>query len=244
MNQKDNQNKKKNYLKILTDMYHTPRGKAILFFGFYFFFFLILIIAIRFGSSNNNNINSNSSTGPNYSYSDIINGNYHFTYQILLNDNNYIYEGDKINSKEKFTYTLNEISKDYYRNNDLFLENSSGNWQKTDNPYILKEYLQIDMIKTIVNSSSYISKTEYESGKITYHYEISTSTLIKLFTNENIDISDIPNKIDISVENNEVNKIDYNLESYIKYIDKNNQNCAIKITYSNFNNIEDIELPN
>lgn len=242
MKEKDNKKDKKNYLKILKEIYHNPRGKAILFFAFYFFFFLILIIALRVGNKTINN--NDSDTKQNYSFSSIVNSNYHFTYHILLNNNEYIYDGDKIDSKENFTYTLNEISKNYYRNNDLFLENTNGTWINTENPYILKEYLQIDMIKTILASATYTSKTEYESGKTTYHYEISTSTLIKLLTNENIDISDTPNKIDISVDDNEVNEINYNLDSYINYIDENSKSCTIKIKYKGFNKVENIELPN
>lgn len=234
-------NKQNKYIKLLKDMYKDPRGKAILFFVFYFFFFLILIIMIRANSSINSKTDEYN-TIPNYSLTSIINGNYHYTYKVSLNDLEHTYEGDKLNSKEKFTYTYNNLSTNYYRNNDLFLKQVDSNWDKTENPYLLKEFLNIDMVKTILSSSSYISKTEYDSGRIVYHYNIATTTLLKLLENTNIDIDDIPNKIDITTTNTkEVDQINYNLDSYCKYIDNSLNTCNIEIKYSNFDEIISVE---
>jgi len=234
-------NKQNKYIKLLKDIYKNPRGKAILFFVFYFFFFLILIIMIRTNSTINNGTVENKNN-LNYSLESITNGNYHYAYKINLNNIEHIYEGDKLNSKEKFTYIYNNISTNYYRNNDLFLKEVDSNWNKTENPYILKEFLNIDMLKTIITSSSYISKTEYESGRVVYHYNISTTTLLKLLENTNIDIDDIPNKIDITTNNKEVDQINYTLDSYCKYIDNNSNTCNIEMKYSNFDKITNIEL--
>ena len=247
MNDKKN-NKNKNlsfYLNKLKEMAKDPKGKAILFFVFYFFFFLILIISIRVKSEFSRVDKESPTEEEKYSFTSIVNGNYHYNYNILLNNDIYTYDVDKINSKEKFSYTLNnENMKNYYRNNDLFLTQLNNEWQKTENPYILKEFLNIDMIKTILDSSTYSSKTEYESGNIIYHYEISTSTLLKLLENVNIDLSDETNKVDIvSNEDNIVDEIDYNIDSYIKYKNINNSKCSIKIKYSKFGEISKIEEP-
>ena len=195
---------------------------------------------IRANSSINTDIEENKNT-PNYSLESITNGNYHYTYKINLNNLEHIYEGDKLNSKEKFTYTYNNLSTNYYRNNDLFLKQVDSNWNKTENPYLLKEFLNIDMLKTILNSSSYVSKTEYDSEKNVYHYNISTTTLLKLLENSNIDIDDIPNEIDITTNNTKVEQVNYKLDSYCKYMDNNLDICNIEMNYTNFNQVTSIE---
>lgn len=223
---------------FISEIKKDPRKKALAFFAFYFVFFLILVITIRLG---NTTTNMKSEETQNYSLKEITNGNYHFVYTINIDNKKFTYDGDKLNSKEKFIYTNEEIKEEFYRNNDLFLVNNNNEWIKTENPYVMKEFLNIEQIKTFLSSATYIGKTDYESGKITYHYQISTNTINKLLENINSDIDDIPNEISISTDNNDVNEINYTLNSYAKT--KGYNLCNISMTYTRFNEIKDIIQP-
>ena len=44
----------KKFWKLIKELNSTPRGKAVLFFGFYAIFFIVLFIIMAIGKSNNN----------------------------------------------------------------------------------------------------------------------------------------------------------------------------------------------
>lgn len=228
-----------NLKEINKKIQNSPNSKAIKFFIFYAIFFLFLLLFMK---TSEFRTNTNNNKKIQYKLDNIMNENYHFKYNIILDNDTYEYEGDKLKEQESFIYSENNTLKKYYRNNEIFKVKDISNWIETTNPYILSEFYNKDNINSIINTSTNISKTRYESGKNVYHNEISTTSLVKIIENIDIDLDDLPNKIDIKVnEYNEVESIKYYLDNYSLY--KNNNNCTIDLEYSNFNNIEKINTP-
>ena len=85
-----------------------------------------------------------------------------------------------------------------------------------------------------------MSKTIYESSKETYHYQVSTTSVEEIVNKNKIDIDDIPNEIDVTVENGEVDGIYLKLNSYIHYKNNNLNDCSIKLEYSKFGKIKEL----
>jgi len=231
-------NKKENKVK---EFLGTPQGKPALFFGFYFIFFLVLIILVRTNSSSNNSvINTDSSVDLPFSLTKIENGNYHFSYSFNIDSNVYLYEGDKSDYKELFSF--NNIK--YYRSDSIFLSNVDNKWIKVDNPYILSDFIDINNISSILKNSTYVSKTDYDSGMVVYDYRVSTPTLVKILNNDYIDLDDAVNEIIVKVdENNDVSTIIFNFSSYGLYSKIAFDQLDIELNYSNYGNVNDISDP-
>ena len=227
--------------KAIIEFLKTPKGKAVMFFGFYFIFFLILSAMFRSGAVNDDSLekSKNKNNFP-FSLGKIESNNYHFKYSIDMDSKIITYEGDKYNKKELFKF--NNLS--YYRNDSVFLTNNSNIWVKCDNPYIMYEFIDIDSIKKILSKATYISKTDYESGMKVYNYQISTSTLIKVISNIDVDLDDKPNEIILKTDDrNNVNVIKYDLTSYSKYNKLANNKGEIELNYTKFGEIKKITDP-
>ena len=226
--------------KQVKEFLSSPKGKMVAFFGFYFIFFFFLGVVSRMSLATSSDYDTKDVSDKfDFSLEKIKANNYHFKYAIDIDTNKYIYEGDRKDDKALFTFN----NESYYQNSDHFLKNTNGIWLKIDNPYVMKEFIDIHYISDVLNKSSYISKTDYESGIKTYIYQISTTTLVKLLDNNDIDLDDISNEIFIkSDENNHVDEIRFTLDSYCQY--KNiGTNCQVDLNYSNFSKVEDRKDP-
>lgn len=232
--------KQKFDFKEISEFLKTPKGKSMAFFGFYFLFFLVLMILARAGGTSRINTEYQQTKPYSISFKKIVKGNYHFKYEIKLDENSFLYEGNKNGVKELFLVG-NET---FYRNDDIFLKESLGVWVKDDNPYMMSEFINIDSIQNIINNATYISKTDYESGMKVYDFQITTNTLVKLFENIDIDIDDIPNEIVVKTDDlDNVNSIKFYLNSYTKYKNFAFNLGEVDLNYDQFGEIEDIKEP-
>ncbi len=227
--------------KEISEFLKTPRGKAVAFFGFYFIFFLGIMVLARTGNNHSNINNQYNNNKPyNISFDKILDSNYHFKYEISFDQNSFIYEGDRNGNKELFTLGVDKC----YRNEEDYLKNTNGLWLKSDNPYIMKEFLDIHKISSILNVSTYISKTDYESGMKVYNFQVTTNTLVKLFENVLIDLDDGPNEIIFKTdEDGNVNVIKFDLSSYCKYKNLSLDKGEVILNYDRFGEIEEINDP-
>lgn len=233
----------KKLIEIFKELKATPRGKAILFFGFYFFFFVILIIIFRVserGDSylSDSSINSDSKYG--YSINKIINNNYSFTYDVVMDSTHYTYDGTRYKEKELFTF--NNVT--YFKNDKDYFEQQQNIWIKTEAPYKFKQFLNIMTIRDILNEAYFVSKTDYESGKQTYNFLISTNNLYKLTIGIDLDIADDTNEIIVSTdEDKNVDNIKFILNDYCKNTKECLNSLEINLDYDNFGEIEEISSP-
>lgn len=235
----ENNNKHKFTMKDFSEFVRTPKGKAAVFFGIYFIFFLVLIIVARVSGSgpvlgsSNLNLNSYSSY-----FSAIANGNYNFNYQFVIDDVTSTYSGSHYETKALFTDgVLN-----YYQNNDLYMREQSGVWVKCDVPYPFSEFVDVDIMKNLVDKATYISKTELASGQRTINFSISTTTLVDLLEGVEVDLDDPVNTIVLQLdENSDVYEVSYDISSYAKYKGMATNQAQLTLSYSDFGEVEEIQ---
>lgn len=236
----ENNNKQKNNFHDFMNFAKTPKGKALVFFGAYFIFFVVLaILAHSMGSGDV--IGSNIKLNP-YSYQvdSILKGNYHFSYQYLIDGVSTTYQGDANQGVSLF----NDGVTNYYQKDDLFMKFQDGIWVKTENPYPLSMLLDISKLENVINQATYISKTELATGEKELTFQISTTTLVKLFENIDIDLDDPVNTIVLITDSSsEVVEIDYDVSSYAKYKGLATDQFQMKLSYSKFGEIEELEEP-
>lgn len=230
------------FIKKIKELYNNPRGKAILFLGAYFIFFIILIIGFRTGNNSDNKVSKDDNEL--YNFSLIENNNYHFKYTDSYDNNLVLYEGDRNKDTFLFNMTYNNLVDNYYVVNNVFMKKdiTINNYVMSSNPDNLSVFKDIDIIKKILKTSTYDSKTEFNDNTYSYNYFVSTTTLVKLIDNIDIDLDDMPNSVKfITNKNNEVIKIEYDLTNYGKYKNLVNSSLTSSLEYSNFNKIDSIQ---
>lgn len=242
MTSKKNSNK---YLQTIKNLNQNTRGRAILFFLFYLIFFIVIIGLIRASyTSNKNNDYKRTDINEEYKLDGIINGNYHFTREEIINNSITNYVGDKSNKKEEGIMTFNNALYNYFIYDNINLLKINDKYEISGELYKYNSITNDTNIAKILKNATLISKTEYEIGSSVYNYQITTNTLDQIVNNTNIDIADIPNTITLYTnEDDQVVKIIYDLTSYATYYLNTQTSVKITIEYSNFGEIEDLKVP-
>ena len=237
--------KENKYIKFFKELSKNKRGRALLFFLFYIIFFVILISMIR-GSYNEtpNFDNNNSNINAIYKLDGIENGNYHFTREENINGEITNFTGDKADNRIEGVMTTNNLFYNYFIYDNINLIKLTDKYEVTTDLYHFNNITDDNMIENVIKKSTLISKTEYETGNTSYNYEITTNTLDNIINNTNIDLDMPVNSISLETnEDDEVIKITYDLSSYVTYINNIPTTTTITINYSNFDRIENIEIP-
>ena len=241
----EKQKKKNKYIEFIKELYKSKRGRALLFFLFYIIFFVIIISMIRSSYNESPNYDEKKSNiNVEYKLDGIENGNYHFTREENINGEITNFTGDKSNNRIEGVMTSNNTFYNYFIYDSINLIKTTDKYEITNELYHFNNITDDKTIKNIINKSTLISKTEYETGNISYNYEVTTNTIDYILNNTNIDIDMPTNKITLEAnEEDEVIKITYDLSSYATYINNTPMTMSISINYSNFGEIEDIEIP-
>lgn len=230
-------------IQNLKKIWKNPRAKGAIILGMYFLFFLFIIISLRSNPTNYNKEIQPISTLE-FSLGNIKQENYHYLYNINYNNSQITYEGNRYAQKELFTKTENYQVENFYNFNGVFLKNINNVWSKIDNPYLFFQFREIENIEKLLKSAYNESKTEYSNKRRVYTYKITTNSIIKILDKKNIDISDIPNTIILTTDyNQQVEKIEIDLSSYMSYKNYKSEKLKITITYSKFGEIPFIEDP-
>lgn len=237
---------KKNSLEKpkIQDNIKNPRVRALMFFCFYLIFFIILFAMI--GNNSNETlepVEKHETVNISYKFENINQKNYHFNYEIQENVNTIIYDGEKNLTKEKFTVTKDLEEKEYFNSDGIFLTKNNESWQLSDSPYLYSVFLDHKEINRMIKNSTFISKTEYSNQEVVYQYEISTTTLLDLIDDVDVDLMDEVNKINLYVKDNEVYKMKLDVTPYFKYKDENINNLLITLEYTMFGEIKDLQTP-
>ncbi len=228
----------------LKKLMSTPRGKAVVFFGAYFVFFLLIAIAARTGGpayGDSRNRKYQTGTENRFSYASIESNNFNFQYAIDIDGVASTYTGVRTGKKERI---ISFDKKEYYLENGNYFLNSNGLWLKAENPYKYTEFYEVNIIKELVQQATYMSNTNYESGRSVYNYSISSATISKLLENKDIDIFEEPNEIIIGAdEDNYVNSVKYVLDSYCKVRGICVNSMSITLNYEQYGKIEELTSP-
>jgi len=250
MFKKDN-NKEKKYKEYNPAL--DSDNKMIYLIIFVFFYFILFSIISINSRNNKKNISKSEKIDDDtivyYEFSDsyIKNENYSFIYSVELDGKTYLYSGKKYNDKELFNLKLDDKYTNYYKDKYYFYERdiNNGKYLTISNPYIKNEYLDIDSINSMLDNSEYVSKTDYESGKTSYNYEITNKNLYSAIYDESVDDLSV-NSIFISTDQDKyINEIKLDLSGYCKYKDTC-KSLNIELEYDNFNDINkddfDVEI--
>lgn len=231
--------KKVKVIELYKTIKKSSRGNAILFFTFYFFFFLFLIIFLSGKKGNYHRGQYESGNQSFFSLNELFDKNYEFSYEIELDNNNYLYSGKRYNDRELFTYQ----DKEYYREGESFYVKEDV-WNKVENPNLFYKFFNEDNIGNLLTASSYASHTNYESGKNTYNYLLSSNTINQFLNNISSDFFEEPNQVVVHVnENGIVDEIDYYLDSYCQLNNLCEKSLSLKLSFSNYGSVQVIEKP-
>lgn len=234
-------NKKKMTNKEFKEFIKTPKGKACLFFGAYLLFFIFIGIFARTGGTSNVNKKYESGSPLQFSISSIVNRNYKFNYEVVVDGVTTTYEGSSTKTNSSFSKNGTES---YYFNGSNYFTNTSGVWLNVSNPYMYYDFINSDNIDSLIETATYISKTEYENGSEVYNFKISSATINKLIEGNDLDVEEVPNEIVISVDDdNVVNEIKYTLDSYCKVKGTCVSGLQITLKYEDFGEVEEIVSP-
>lgn len=240
---KEKVSKIKNAIRYIKKVWKNPRARGGIVLGAYFLFFLFIIISLR-SSSTNNRTEIELTGNLEFSLEKIKQNNYHYLYNIRYNDSNVSYEGDRYDQKELFTKTNNQEIEIFYNYGGTYLKNINNVWSKIENPYLYSQFREIQNIEEILENAYNESKTEYSDKRMVYTYKITTNSIVKIIDKKNIDIADIPNTLILTTNSNqEVEKVEMDLSSYVSYKYYKNEGLKITIIYSKFGEIEPIEDP-
>ena len=233
------------YIEFIKKLYKSKRGRAFLFFLFYVIFFIIIISMLRGSYNESPNYNDNESNiNAYYKLDEIENGNYHFTREENINGEITNFTGDKSNNRIEGVMTTNNSFYNYFIYDNIYLLKLTDKYEVTTDLYHFNNITDDKVIANIIKKSTLISKTEYETGNISYNYEITTNTIDSIINNTNIDVDMPTNKITLETnEEDEVIKIAYDLSSYATYVNNTPMTMSISINYSNFGEVKDIEIP-
>ena len=237
---------KKVDVKTIYKYVRDPKNRPVLFFGFYFILFICLAVLFRIAPSTptQTNLKTTPKNGHYYNLGKLEDANYHFKYNYNVDGSTAKFEGDRNGIRQLFTRNYNNTLDNFYGYRNLFMINSNNTWIKSDNPYLYSEFLDVDVIREILKKATFMSKTEYQNKKYSYTYNISTTTLEKIINNNIIDIEDPVNEVIITMdEDYYVEKIEYNLDSFIKYQNPNSSMLRLNLEFSDFGNIKEIQEP-
>ncbi len=242
------ENKKEKTKKVVTNLLKTDRGKAIIFFLFYGVFFFIIILMARAGFANKSknevvkeqkvNISSN------YDFTKLETGNYRFTREEDRNGVKTIFTGDVNDGKSSFIMTQDNTVRTFFSYNDIFLERINNTYNVAVNPYLYSSLNDVKNIKNIIKTAHLKAKTTYENGNTVYQYEITSNSLIELLDNKQVDLDDAVNLIDLTTSGDkEIIEITYHLDNYHSYTYSMIEKLTIKIDYSDYGKVKELEIP-
>lgn len=234
--------------KVVKNLLKSERGRAVLFFLFYFVFFLVIILMARTNLSNNRNNDtkneSNASIKADYDLKKLEAGNYRFTREETRNGAKTIFTGEANNGRSSFLMTTDIEIKNFFSYNDIYLEKENNSYKVSVNPYLYPRLNDYSTIKKILDTAHLKSKTTYENGNTIYQYEISSTTLLSIMDNKEVDLDDQVNLISLTTdENKNIVEIIYQLDSYHSYNYNVVENLTIKIDYSAYGKVKELEIP-
>ena len=239
---------KKDTKKVVNNLLKSERGRAILFFLFYFVFFLVIILMARTNLSNNkkNNTKNKSTTSikADYDLKKLEEGNYRFTREETRNSIKTIFTGEANGGRSSFLMTNDTAIKNFFSYNDIYLEKENNSYKVSVNPYLYPRLNDYSTIKKILDTAHLKSKTTYENGNTIYQYEISSTSLLSIMDNKEVDLDDQVNLISLTTdESKNVVEIIYQLDSYHSYSYNVVEHLTIKVDYSDYGKVKELEIP-
>lgn len=134
--------------------------------------------------------------------------------------------------------------KNFFSYSDIYLEKENNSYKVSVNPYLYPRLNDYSIIKKILDTAHLKAKTTYENGNTIYQYEISSTSLLSIMDNKEVDLDDQVNLISLTTdENKNVVEIIYQLDSYHSYSYNVVEHLTIKVDYSDYGKVKELEIP-
>ena len=243
--------KKKEFSEILKKCFGKEKDEryhAMAMLAIYGIFIIIIVLMIRLGGGTSSSLENNPTPTPTPTVTpsptdkptiekdeqeDIIGNdiNYSYSYRITINGETEVYLGKKIDDKEKFTLIKNGITTDYAILNDNYLKLENGIYHITENPSKYFKYCDVEKILNLIENDStdvnhLISNTKLSS---------TFNDKLKVDNNQN-------NEIKLTITNNTLKSIDFNLNNYITSITNEEMTLNIHMEFADIGTTEDFEI--
>lgn len=249
-----------------SDLFYDKKYKSRLILAVYGILFIILIVAIRtVGTDNasntvtnneienkeeniiNNEIEEETDTEKEEDseiekqFSYILMNNYDFEFTLYYNDTTYIANGKRYDRKYDFEFGNEESTLKYLVSGNIvkakIVSSEETEYNSIPLPYFYINYFDGNKVKTIIENAAMI-----ENGI----YEISNEALYEFVEEEyqkEIEITEDMNKIYLTLKNNIVTEVIFDITSFVKNIEGTDvESAKISLKYNNFGLIDDFEV--
>lgn len=218
----------------IKEIFANTQYRAIIILSFYAILFIVLFMMIRMPSNNSVNENGNSITELK-GYELIDNKNFAYKYTVLLNYDEYVYEGQKYGNKELLTVSKDNETEEYLFIEDKFYIKENEKYKEI----ITKPILIFDFFNTDILDNVIVKSTLIDSDK--NRYRADNQLLYDNLTNYSAKVEEGNNYINLYYRNSNIIKIELELDNYAKVIGENYHKVMITLEYYDFNLIEDFD---
>jgi len=216
-----------NYIKEIKEFLKDPKKKALMQLGIYAIFFILVFIFISTGEKHINVPSVSSPDTPIEYYENMSSYDYKVTYSNI--DKVDIIEGTYYNNTSLFTY--NNL-KYYYENLLYVIDNDSYTLASIE--YDISKIFNKNLY-SIFNDLKEESKTTYKDGKVVTNYTLDSNKIYNYLFDEESNYNNLVN-VSITENNDTITTITFDLINLGITLNK------IEIEYSNFNNIESLDV--
>lgn len=217
-------------MEIVQNIHERPRVKALFFFIFYALFVILVLSLLRSSETTSEAPLENHFP---FSITMFENPNYHFSYQVFMNQGNYEYVGDRLLEQESFSY----LGKNYFFDGTKYYVD----FIEVENPYVLEDFKDSHVILSLLKRAYFESRTIYESGKTSYRYAVDSNTIFEVTENLITDYEGEVNTLVVSVnEDGNIEKIVFQLDDYCEKSTVCVGNLKIEMTYEKLGEIQSL----
>ena len=151
-----------------------------------------------------------------------------------------MYEGKRNKNRDVFQY----LDQYYYiEDENLYCRGDIG-WSKCNSIILFDDFFKASTISKILSLATYSSKVEYDSGKVTYYYLLSSNTINQQLHGVDSDYMEEGNSIIVQVnEEGKIDSIHYLLDSYCRINSLCNNSLEINYSFDDIGKIDYIERP-
>ena len=214
------------------ELFTNKQYRSIIILVFYAILFTVLIVMVRTPSRNVNIDGGNTITNLK-GYELIDNKNFSYRYTVMVDDEKYIYEGEKFLDKDLVTVTKEEEKREYYiEKNDYYVKENDVYVPIIDKPFLIFDFFNTDVLDRLISRSTLVDD-------VANRYLIDNQTLYDVLNSDNSKVDSGENYITLNYRNSNITRIVFELDNYAKTIGESYDKVIIVLEYSDFNLIED-----
>lgn len=238
MKEKSKKKEKKNF--HIKELFLNKQYRSIIILVFYVVLFAILIIGLRQPKNMIDSGNGGSATISVKGYDLIHNNNFSYKYTVIMDEEEYVYEGKRYKNKDLVTITTKDESRDYYFDKDNYYVKRENEYKKTlTKPTFVFDYFNTSAIGTV------IARSVFQEDK--NQYVVDNQTLYDVLSDEDDRVEKGDNFIKLEYRNSYITKISFDVTNYANMLGERCSNATVVLEYFDFNLIDDfgeIEVAN